>query len=118
MGDESTDMNPLYKDILLAALKYFGGMVLASLATRHVISVDQSQQLLDDLTHKAIAYAPALLLFGAIVWKIVKNRATLVIALWKAGLTEEQAKMMLANPTIVTPTVRTPSNTIPGVPKP
>lgn len=117
MADESEELNPLYKDLIVGAAKYYGGVILAALATRHVISVDQSQQLLDDLTHKAIAYAPALLLFAPIAWKITKNRAKLVTALWKANLTEEQIKMLLANPTVQTPTTKTPSNTVPGVPK-
>lgn len=117
MGDESTDINPLYKDLILGAIKYFGGMILASLATRHVITVDQSQRLLDDLTHKAIAYAPALLLFAPIAWKITKNRAKLVTALMVGKISEDEVKMMLANPTVQTPTVKTPPNTVPGVPK-
>ncbi len=118
MADDQTELNPLYRDLLIAAVKYYGGIILATLATRHVITTDQSQQLLDDLTHKAVFYAPAVLMFAPIAWKIVRSRAKLVTALWKAKLTEDEATMMVKNPTVQTPTVKTPSDTIPGVPKP
>ena len=117
MADGSEELNPLYKDLLIGAVKYYGGIILASLATRHVITTDQSQQLLDDLSHKVVFYAPAVLMFAPIAWKIVRRRAILVTALWKAKMTEDEAKMMVKNPTVQTPTAKTPSDTVPGVPK-
>lgn len=115
MADVQLD-NPTNIDIALAIFKWAVTVALSSLAARHVITVDQSQRLLDDLTHKAIAYAPTLVPLAFIIWKVIKNRARLVTALWKAKLTENEVKEMIADPNTTTPTVKTPSNTVPGVP--
>lgn len=110
-------LNPLYKDIAYSAVKYLAGMILTTLATHHVITIDQSHALLDDLTEKLILFALAASPFALVVWKIVSKRAEYMTALMVAKLTENEVKTMVKNPNVATPTVKTSPNTVPGVPQ-
>ncbi len=109
--------NPFYRDIAYSAAKYVATMALTTLATKHVITVDQSKELLDNLTEKIVLFAIAASPFALVVAKIAKRRAEYMTALMIAKMTENEIKVMVKDPLIETPTVRTPPSTIPGVPK-
>lgn len=110
-------VNPFYKDVIYSAVKYITGLALASLATRHVITIDQSRELLDNLTEKIILGLVAMAPFALVVLKMIQKRAEYMTALMVAKMTENETKTMVKDSAVPTPTVLTSPSTIPGVPK-
>lgn len=109
-------MEPIYSDILRAVAAWAIGFVVNILATHHVITADQSASLTTDLMHKVVLYSPTLIPLGWAVWRIVKNRTKLLVALMPGVHTEDQVRAILKSGA-PTPALTTPSNTVPGVPQ-
>lgn len=110
-------MNPIYTDILEAVARWAISLIVTVLVTHHIITADQSPTLTADLLHKVALYSPTLLPLGWAVFKIVKARAKLLIALVPGVHTEDQVNAIYHSGQ-PTPALSTPPNTVPGVPIP
>lgn len=99
-------MNPMLNKVLISAVR--GGLQLAAgyLVTKGVWSQDQSSEIVSGL---AVAIV-------TVVWSVYekyKSQQLLVTMGAAAGVSENQAKAMVDNPAISTPTVTTPKDQVP-----
>ncbi len=102
-------MNPMLVDALGSILRW-GLMILASELVHHGIWTST------DAERYVGAFSMFLLTLGWSLWARYRARQVLVTALSAAKMTESQAKSEVVS-AMPTPTVTTPADTIPGVPK-
>jgi hypothetical protein len=110
-------MNPIYIDVLEAVARWAISLAVTVLVTHHIITADQSASLTADLLHKVILYSPTLIPLGWVIWKIIRARVKMLVALMPNVHTEDQVNAIIKSGAL-TPTILTPPSTSPGVPLP
>ena len=109
-------MYPILMQILMALAQTGIAALGGALVAHHIITGDQEQTLTASLlTHVALAL-PVALALALTLWQKYKGRVKLLIALQPGVHTEEQVDAIVKSGA-VTPTILTPANTVPGVPK-
>lgn len=109
-------MNPILAQILMAlaqtALAGIGGYLVA----HHIITASQADSLTKDLLGHVALALPLVAGLGLTLWNKYLGRRKLLVALQPGVHTEDQVNQILKSGA-PTPTITTPSNTSPGVPK-
>ncbi len=103
-------MNPMLAEALGAILRWGLTIAAAELVHHGIWTASDAERYVG-------ALAMFLLTLGWSLWTRYKSRQVLVTALSAAGMTERQAKADVSRVNTPTPTVTTPDDTVPGVPK-
>lgn len=111
-------MNPLYKEIIGSWVRAALVSLSAFLVQRHIVTEQQGESLIAMWFDQIINALPGIVALVWSWWQKHSSRKVLNTALTlPAGVTEDQVRAYIASGATV-PTVNTPSNTVPGIPKP
>lgn len=109
-------MDPVTTEFAYVVARWALTVVFTWLVKGHVMTSEQGETFVTAFAHNAVLALPAI---GALVLGIcakIRARRKLMIATSAANMTENEVKAILKNSASV-PTISTPPNTVPGVPK-
>ena len=110
-------MDPMLLDFLGVLVRWAITSIMAYLVAHHILSADQGASFTADFVHRALISLPLLAPLAWGLWVKYRSRVKLMTALSmppSATENDVNAKIALGHPT---PSVMTPPNTVPGVPK-
>lgn len=110
-------MDPMITEFIGVLVRWAITTAIAYLVSQHILTEDQGATFAADFTHKALISLPLLAPLAWGLWVKYRGRVKLMTALsMPANSTENdvKTKIALGQPT---PSVLTPPNTVPGVPK-
>lgn len=110
-------MNALLLDFLVAIARWALTAAGAALVARHIITADQNDAFLGAIFQHLMIWVPLVASFVLVLWARYRNRVKFLTALsMPVGSTENEVKSLIASGA-VTPSVKTPADTIPGTPR-
>ncbi len=109
-------MDPITLDIIGVLARWALTALSAWLVQHHVITTEQGETFVTACVHNILAAAPGVIALAWGLWAKYHGRIKLLVAASEANMTEDEIKAVIKSGA-VTPTVKTPANTVPGVPK-
>ncbi len=104
----------LWVAFFVSAVGLLASLVTGMLIERHWISEELGQRLKNEALVHAVILAPLIAAAVLSAWKNVYQRKSILTALMPGIDTEDKLKAQMKSG--VTPTLKTPSDTVPGVP--
>ncbi len=109
-------MDPITLDFFNVIARWGLTLLFGYLVQHHVITAEQSETYVVAFAHKTVLYGLTLIPLIMGLCGKWRSRRKLLVATMKAGMSENEIKDVIRSGDPV-PTVRTPANTVPGVPK-
>lgn len=111
------EMNQVLEDILQILAKWGLSVLTTYMVAHHIASAGAADHFSQDVLSHLALWAPAIGGLVLMLWGKMRARKQLVTALsMPVGSTENDVKAAIKSGA-VTPTIFTPPNTVPGVPK-